>query len=98
MFLIIIALIFLLRIKVNASHLIGGNLGYEYIGQFGVNYRYKIMLTTYTDCAPPSNFQDGPEQTIADIGVYEHDLQNSPLGGGPVKNFYCKCKYDFGSG
>jgi gliding motility-associated-like protein len=73
--------------SINASHLIGGNLGYEYIGQFGPNYRYKIILTTYTDCAPPSNFQNGPEQTIADIGVYEHDLQNSPLGGGPVKSF-----------
>ena len=73
--------------KADASHLIGGNLGYEYIGQFGGNYRYKIILTTYTDCAPPSNFQNGPEQTIADIGVYEHDLQNSPLGGGPIKSF-----------
>ena len=83
---IIIAFIFLSG-SINASHLIGGNLGYEYIGQFGGNYRYKIILTTYTDCAPPSNFQTGPEQTIQDIGVYEHDLQNSPLGGGPVKNF-----------
>ena len=73
--------------KADASHLIGGNLGYEYIGQFGGNYRYKIILTTYTDCAPPSNFQNGPEQTIEDIGVYEHDLQNSPLGGGPIKSF-----------
>ena len=73
--------------KADASHLIGGNLGYEYIGQFGGNYRYKIILTTYTDCAPPSNFTNGPEQTIEDIGVYEHDLQNSPLGGGPIKSF-----------
>jgi len=71
----------------NATHLIGGNLGYEYIGPFGGNYRYKIILTTYTDCAPPSNFQTGPEQNIADVGVYEHDLQNSPMGGGAVKNF-----------
>jgi gliding motility-associated-like protein len=83
---IIIGFIFLSG-TANASHLIGGNLGYEYIGPFGGNYRYKIILTTYTDCAPPSNFQNGPEQTIADIGVYEHDLQNSPMGGGPVKSF-----------
>ena len=80
--------------KAYASHLIGGNLGYEYIGQFGGNYRYKIILTTYTDCAPPSNFQSGPEQTIADIGVYEHDLQNSPLGGGPVKSFVASVNMD----
>jgi gliding motility-associated-like protein len=83
---IIIAFIFLSG-TANATHLVGGNLGYEYIGPFGGNYRYKIILTTYTDCAPPSNFQNGPEQTIADIGVYEHDLQNSPMGGGPVKSF-----------
>jgi len=86
-FLIIISLIFF-SLKGNATHLVGGNLGYEYIGKFGVNYRYKIMLTTYTDCAPPSNFEDGPEQTIADIGVYEHDLQNSPMGGASIKNFF----------
>ncbi len=75
---IIIAFIFLSG-TANATHLVGGNLGYEYIGPFGGNYRYKIILTTYTDCAPPSNFQNGPEQTIAHIGVYEHDLQNSPM-------------------
>jgi gliding motility-associated-like protein len=83
---IIITFIFLSG-TANATHLIGGNLGYEYIGQFSGNYRFKIILTTYTDCAPPSNFQTGPEQTIADIGVYEHDLQNSPMGGGPSKSF-----------
>ena len=86
-FLIIISFTFLSG-AANATHLVGGNLGYEYIGKFGVNYRYKIMLTTYTDCAPPSNFEDGPEQIIADIGVYEHDLQNSPMGGASIKNFF----------
>jgi len=84
--LIIFSIIFLSGVA-HATHLIGGNLGYEYIGKFGANYRYKIILTTYTDCAPPSNFQTGPEQVIADVGVYEHDLQNSPMGGGAVKNF-----------
>lgn len=70
-----------------STHLIGGNLGYEYVGKFGTDYRFKIILTTYTDCAPPSNFQTGPEQVIEDIGVYEHDLQNSPMQGASVKNF-----------
>jgi gliding motility-associated-like protein len=64
----------------HASHLIGGNLGYEYIGQFGNLYRYKIILTTYTDCTPASQIQD-PEPSIQPIGIYQHNVQNNPMGG-----------------
>lgn len=72
-------------ISVYASHLIGGNLGYEYIGKFGSLYRYKVILTTYTNCDATSliPLPEGP--TLA-IGVYEQDIQNDPMGGG-AKNW-----------
>ena len=63
-----------------ASHLIGGNLGYEYLGQVGNNYEYKILFTIYVDCGPTSNAPN-PFAT-EQIGVYAHDIQNSPMGGG----------------
>ncbi len=62
-----------------SSHLIGGNLGYEYLGQVGNNYQYKILYTIYVDCGPTSNAPN-PFST-EEIGVYTHDLQNSPMGG-----------------
>lgn len=64
-----------------ATHLIGGSMGYEYIGKFGSNYRYKITLITYTNCGPSSQIPN-PEDPIQPIGIYEHDLQNDPAGGG----------------
>ncbi|MCT4582713.1 MAG: gliding motility-associated C-terminal domain-containing protein [Flavobacteriales bacterium] len=64
-----------------ATHLIGGNLGYEYVGQFGANYRYKIILTTYTNCDATSNIPQ-PEGPNLTIGIYGHDVQNDPLNGG----------------
>lgn len=68
-----------------ATHLVGGSIGYEYIGQVGSDYRFKITLITYTDCGPTSNIPN-PEDPIQPIGIYEHDLQNDPTGGGN-KNF-----------
>lgn len=68
-----------------ASHLIGGSIGYEYIGKVGNNYRYKVTLITYTDCGPTSQIPN-PENPIQPIGIYEHDVQNNPSGGGN-KNF-----------
>ncbi len=68
-----------------ATHLVGGNIGYEYIGKVGNLYRYKITLTTYTDCGPTSNIPN-PEDPIQPIGIYEHDMSNNPTGGGN-KNF-----------
>jgi gliding motility-associated-like protein len=65
----------------HASHLIGGNLGYEYLGQFGNLYRYRIILTTYTDCTSASQIPQ-PESPIQPVGVYQHNVQNDPMGGG----------------
>ena len=52
---LLISLLLLSCFVVKATHLIGGHLGYEYVGQFGSNYRYKIILTTYTNCDASSN-------------------------------------------
>ena len=70
-----------------ATHLIGGNLGYEYIGTVVIGgvtkYRYKIILTTYTNCGPDANpaFQIEPEPGPLFAGIYEHDIAGVPLGG-----------------
>ena len=58
-----------------ATHLVGGNLGYEYIGmQPDGTYRYRITATTYINCSPGSNIPD-PEPEL-EIGIYENDLAN----------------------
>ncbi len=64
-----------------ATHLIGGSMGYSYVGKFGNNYRYKIILTTYTNCGPGSNIPtpEGPDLTV---GIYQHNTQNDPLAPG----------------
>lgn len=77
----------LLGYNSNATHLIGGNLGYEYIGPVVIGgvtkYRYKIILTTYTNCGPDANpaFQIEPESGPLYVGIYEHDVAGVPLGG-----------------
>jgi len=64
-----------------ASHLVGGSLGYEYLGQFGANYRYKIVLVVYNNC-------DGSSQiplpvATQPVAVYDHDITaTNPMGGG----------------
>ena len=85
---ILICVAFLLvGLNSNATHLIGGNLGYEYIGPVVVGgvtkYRYKIILTTYTNCGPDANpaFQLEPESGPLFVGIYEHDVAGVPLGG-----------------
>ena len=76
--------VLILCISINKStygtHLIGGNLGYEYIGQTPTGeYTFKIILTTYTNCGPGSNVPS-PENDVT-VAIYNHDVQNSPLGG-----------------
>ncbi len=78
-------LVFVTILSAHATHLVGGNIGYEYIGKVGNLYRYKVILTTYTDCGPTSQIPN-PEDPIQPIGIYEHDLSNDPTGGGN-KNF-----------
>ena len=64
-----------------ATHLIGGSLGYEFLGVTATNeFQFKIILVTYTNCGPGSNVPQ-PEGPILTVGIYEHDIQNDPLAG-----------------
>jgi gliding motility-associated-like protein len=64
-----------------ASHLVGGSLGYEYLGQFGANYRYKIILTVYNNCDGNSNIPL-PVATQP-VAIYDHDVSaTTPMLGG----------------
>lgn len=71
-----ITLLLLISLCSNAlysTHLIGGNIGYEYIGlQPSGKYRYKVKLVTYVDCAPSSEipYAENPIK----VGVYEHNI------------------------
>lgn len=59
--------------NLSASHLVGGNMGYEYLGlQPNGKYRYKILLTTFVDCSPTSQIPY-PEDPLK-AGVYAHDF------------------------
>ena len=75
-----------------ATHLVGGSIGYEYLGQTAAGYyRYKIILTTYTNCqetgpnAANPIYWNGPEANIQDAGIYAHDAINNPTGGAATK-------------
>jgi gliding motility-associated-like protein len=75
-----------------ATHLVGGSIGYEYLGQTAAGYyRYKIILTTYTNCqetgpnAANPIYWNGPEANIEDAGIYAHDAINNPTGGAATK-------------
>jgi len=86
--LVVLAIFLIIGINSFATHLVGGNLGYQYIGTVVVGgvtqYRYKITLTTYTNCGPDANpfFQNEPEPGPLTVGIYEHDVPGVPLGGG----------------
>ena len=71
---ITILLLMLAPIAGEATHLIGGNLRYEYQGMFGGDHRYKVILTTYVNCGP--NSQVPYPEDLHDIGVYHHDKAN----------------------
>lgn len=54
------------------SHLIGGDLGYTYMGPTATGkFKYRIRLTTYTDCSPTS--QIPYPETPLKIGIYGHN-------------------------
>ena len=68
-----------------ASHLMGGSIGYEFIEVTAAGYyRYKITMTTYTNCEqsgpnaanPP--YWNGPPTGNQEIGIYAHDAFNNP--------------------
>jgi gliding motility-associated-like protein len=73
-FLLLLATCFFIVGNIKATHLIGGNLGYEYIGPVGNMFRYKIVFSTFTNCDNTSQIPF-PENPLT-IGVYYHDNAN----------------------
>lgn len=56
-----------------ASHLLGGDITYVYLGNNGPSnapYRYRITLKAYVDGTPPSNFFQGNLGNNATLGIY----------------------------
>ncbi|MFL2585924.1 MAG: lectin-like domain-containing protein [Parvicellaceae bacterium] len=68
----------------SASHLVGGNLRYEFIGvQSNGDHRYKIIMNYFLNCDNTANgtwqnptllgFQNDPAKATVTIGIYGHD-------------------------
>ena len=57
-----------------ATHLVGGNVAYEFVGvQPNGDFRYTLKLNYYFDCGANSNWQPPGIPTNMSIGVYAHD-------------------------
>lgn len=69
---LLIPLVFLCFIsnKSNATHIVGGNLAYEYLGPSGGNYQYKVTFKTYIDCNS-IYWGAGFPEPVLQVGVYE---------------------------
>ncbi len=56
-----------------ATHLVGGNLAYEFVGvQPNGDFRYTLKLNYYFDCGSNSNWQPPGIPTNMSVGVYAH--------------------------
>lgn len=75
-----LGLLIFLSYNLFASHLVGGSLGYEYMGKVGLSYRYKIKLIVYNNCDGTSQIPL-PVQSHT-VSVYSQDIPNNPMGGG----------------
>ena len=73
-----ILLIFIINIfllgNFYATHLVGGNLAYEFVGiQPNGDFRYTLKLNYYFDCGSNSNWQPPSIPTNMSVGVYAHN-------------------------
>ena len=64
----------LLFSNIFATHLVGGNLAYEFVGiQPNGDFRYNLKLNYYFDCGSASNWQPPNIPQNMSVGVYAHD-------------------------
>ena len=57
-----------------ATHLVGGNLAYEFVGvQPNGDFRYTLKLNYYFDCGSNSNWQPPGIPTNMSVAVYAHN-------------------------
>ncbi|MEO8066987.1 MAG: gliding motility-associated C-terminal domain-containing protein [Flavobacteriales bacterium] len=80
-----IGLLLLAACKASATHLVGGNLGYTYVGETSPGsgmYRYNVYVQFFMNCGPQSNFQTLYELLGQDygtpitVGAYPQDNNN----------------------
>ena len=70
--------------EVRATHLVGGDLGYEFIGETAPGsgqFRYKLKLRLYINCGASSSYPSiidvlGGSTTPLPVGVYDEDPNN----------------------
>lgn len=74
----LIVLIYLISCnQVGATHLMGGEMGYDYLGTGPNNtFRYKIFMNVFRDCSDPMN---AAHDDFAYTGVYENTAPYSLL-------------------
>lgn len=79
---VLTALFAVISIQAKATHLVGGDLGYEYIGETAPGsqvYRYRVFLNIYLNCDNTSNFDSfftllGQDyNTPVPLGIYLED-------------------------
>lgn len=76
---------FTLAMAASATHIVGGDLGYRYLGETAPGtgeYRYKLILRLFVNCGPGSSFPSvidivGSPTTGLPVGVYADD-PNAP--------------------
>lgn len=73
--LLLIPVLCLCTLWAQATHIVGGTLGYRYLGPgVGNTSVYRITLTTYTDCSPTSEIP--VPEPLAHMGIYLQDPAN----------------------
>ena len=82
---LMIGLLLLIGGRASATHLVGGNLGYTYVGETSPGsgmYRYNVYIQFFMNCGPQSNFQTlydllGQDYgTPITVGAYPQDNNN----------------------
>ena len=82
---LVLGLLLMLAGQTKATHLVGGNLGYTYVGETSPGsgmYRYNVYVQFFMNCGPQSNFETIYELLGQDygtpitIGAYPQDNNN----------------------
>lgn len=72
--LLLLLVLFAAYSPVHASHLVGGTITYEYVGQVGNDHIYTLRLKIYRDC----NSSTTPFDGVIQVGLYEN-VGSKPL-------------------
>lgn len=78
---LLVLVLFMVALSARATHLIGGNLGYTYLGETAPGsqvYRYQVYMEFYLNCGEDSNWETLQElletnNGVMPVGVYAQD-------------------------